>query len=74
MLVFVLLLFTVFIPIYYWYARPPNEPPCPKGFPILGIMPYLNKHPERIFARWSKIYGPVMTVPMGPQKWVILND
>jgi len=74
MLVLVLLISTVFILICYWYARPHNEPPGPRGFPILGIMPYLNKHPERLFAKWSEHYGPVMTVPMGPQKWVILND
>jgi len=37
-------------------------------------MPYLDKHPEKLFAKWSEYYGPVMTVPMGPQKWVILND
>jgi len=75
MLLFGLLIFAAFILIYYWYARRPQDaPPGPRGFPLLGIMPYLDKNPERLFAKWSEYYGPVMTVPMGPQNWVVLND
>jgi len=74
MLVFVLLIIPALILIYYWYARPQGAPPGPRGFPVLGIMPYLDKYPERIFAQWSKYYGPVMTVPMGLENWVVLND
>jgi len=74
MLTFILLVFAVFVVIYCWYARPKDAPPGPRGIPIFGIMPFLDDHPERMFAKWSEKYGPVMTVPMGPQNWIVLND
>uniref|UniRef100_H2ZIS7 Cytochrome P450 2U1 n=1 Tax=Ciona savignyi TaxID=51511 RepID=H2ZIS7_CIOSA len=64
----------VFLALYYWYRRPNNFPPGPRGLPLLGVIPFLGNHPERRMRKWSKKYGPVMSVRMGRQDWVVLGD
>ncbi|XP_078484745.1 cytochrome P450 2U1 [Ciona intestinalis] len=66
--------FTAFLALYYWYTRPKNFPPGPRGVPFLGVIPFLGNYPERVMRKWSKKYGPVMSVRMGREDWVILND
>uniref|UniRef100_H2YMP1 Cytochrome P450 2U1 n=1 Tax=Ciona savignyi TaxID=51511 RepID=H2YMP1_CIOSA len=65
---------SVFLALYYWYRRPKNYPPGPRGIPLLGFLPFLGNYPERTMYKWSKKYGPVMSVRMGRQDWVILGD
>uniref|UniRef100_H2YMP4 Uncharacterized protein n=1 Tax=Ciona savignyi TaxID=51511 RepID=H2YMP4_CIOSA len=48
--------------------------PGPRGIPLLGFLPFLGNYPERTMYKWSKKYGPVMSVRMGRQDWVILGD
>ncbi|CAK8679297.1 unnamed protein product [Clavelina lepadiformis] len=60
--------------LYDWYKRPQNFPPGPRGFPLLGKILSVGKYPERRFAKWSKIYGAIMSVRLGRQDWIILND
>ena len=59
---------------WLWYRKPPKYPPGPRGFPILGVLPYLSQYPERDFAKWKKIYGPLISLPMGWQKWIVIHD
>uniref|UniRef100_A0AAY4DV01 Cytochrome P450 n=1 Tax=Denticeps clupeoides TaxID=299321 RepID=A0AAY4DV01_9TELE len=48
-------------------------PPGPTGLPLLGNLPQLNKHaPFKSFLEWSKQYGPVTTVYLGPQRVTVL--
>uniref|UniRef100_A0A3B1ICE6 Cytochrome P450 2C15-like n=1 Tax=Astyanax mexicanus TaxID=7994 RepID=A0A3B1ICE6_ASTMX len=48
-------------------------PPGPLALPVLGNLFMLNKSaPFKSFLEWSKIYGPVMTVYLGPQRAVVL--
>ncbi|XP_072524662.1 cytochrome P450 2G1-like isoform X2 [Salminus brasiliensis] len=48
-------------------------PPGPLALPVLGNLFMLNKHaPFKSFLEWSKKYGPVMTVYLGPQRVVVL--
>ena len=55
--------------------RLPKFPPGPEGVPILGILPYLKKHPLRLFKKWSlEKYGPVMSVKFMDKKVVVLNN
>uniref|UniRef100_H2Z9F5 Cytochrome P450 2U1 n=1 Tax=Ciona savignyi TaxID=51511 RepID=H2Z9F5_CIOSA len=54
--------------------RPKNFPPGPSRYPILGVLPFLGNYPERKMRKWSKQYGPVMSVRMGRQDWVVLGD
>ena len=49
-------------------------PPGPLGFPFVGILPFLGKYPERQFAKWSKKYGPIITVKIGLKNYVVLNN
>uniref|UniRef100_H2YS89 Uncharacterized protein n=1 Tax=Ciona savignyi TaxID=51511 RepID=H2YS89_CIOSA len=65
---------TVFLALYYWYRRPKNYPPGPRGIPFLGVLPFLGNYAERTMHKWSKKYGPVMSVRMGRQDWVFLGD
>lgn len=57
-----------------WYKRPKNFPPGPRGVPLLGAIPFMGRFPERTIKKWSKKYGPVMSVRMGTWDMVVLND
>ncbi|XP_036411593.1 cytochrome P450 2G1-like isoform X2 [Colossoma macropomum] len=47
--------------------------PGPLALPLLGNLVMLNKRaPFKSFLKWSKTYGPVMTVYLGPQRVVVL--
>ncbi|XP_076818420.1 cytochrome P450 2U1-like isoform X2 [Clavelina lepadiformis] len=58
----------------YWYRRPANSPPGPRGIPFFGMYPFVGKFMERTMAKWKKTYGPVMLVRMGLQDMLVLND
>ena len=60
--------------LYNWYKRPKNFPPGPRGIPALGVLPFMGKYPERAIKKWSKTYGPVLSVRFGTQDVVMLND
>ncbi|XP_030632015.1 cytochrome P450 2C31 isoform X1 [Chanos chanos] len=48
-------------------------PPGPFALPLVGNLPWMNKHePFQSFMKWSREYGPVLTVHMGPQRAVVL--
>ena len=57
-----------------WYKRPANFPPGPRGIPLLGAIPFMGNYPERAIKKWSKSFGPVMTVRFGTWDMVVLND
>ena len=46
--------------------------PIPPGPPIR--FPFLPKYPERILHQWTKKYGPIYSVWMGDQLFVVLNE
>ncbi|KAL2095969.1 hypothetical protein ACEWY4_008117 [Coilia grayii] len=49
-------------------------PPGPTGLPLLGNLPQVDKRaPFTTFLKWSKQYGPVMTVHLGPKRFVVLT-
>ena len=60
--------------LYNWYKRPANFPPGPRGVPLLGVLPFMGKYPEKVLKKWSKNYGAVMGVRFGPNDLVVLND
>ncbi|XP_076817021.1 cytochrome P450 2H2-like isoform X2 [Clavelina lepadiformis] len=60
--------------IYSWYNKSSNLPPGPWGIPLLGIMPFLGKYPERTLRKYSETYGPIISVRMATMDTVVLND
>ena len=64
----------VALALYWWYRRPHNFPPGPRGIPFLGCIPLLEDPAARTYYKWSKSYGPVMSVRIGSEDWVTLND
>ena len=49
-------------------------PPGPLGLPFIGVLPYLGKYPERVFSKWTKTYGPIISAKIGTSSFVVLND
>ena len=60
--------------LVYWYRRPNKFPPGPRGVPILGYLPFLDKLPESTVLRLSQKYGKILSVRLGSQDVVFLND
>ena len=65
---------TVVLFLINWYRRPKKFPPGPRGFPLVGYLPFLGKTPERTVDKLSKKYGKIMSVRMGFEDAVFLND
>ncbi|XP_019614853.1 PREDICTED: steroid 17-alpha-hydroxylase/17,20 lyase-like [Branchiostoma belcheri] len=49
-------------------------PPGPPAWPLLGHLPLLGGRPHVRFSEWSRRYGPVLGVRLGPRQVVVLND
>ena len=49
-------------------------PPGPGGLPIIGCLLKVGGFPFKAFYEWSKVYGSIITVKMGGDNWVVLND
>ena len=69
---FVILIFTL---LYHWWRKPhPNFPPLIRGFPVVGVIPYLDNYPQKIWKKWSlEMKEPVIAVKMGTVDTVIVN-
>ncbi|XP_020786096.2 cytochrome P450 2K4-like [Boleophthalmus pectinirostris] len=67
--------FVLFLLVVYFISSNPaeNEPPGPRPLPVFGNLLQLNLRSLHT-SLWelSKKYGSVLTVWMGPNKWVIL--
>ncbi|XP_035667220.1 cytochrome P450 2J6-like [Branchiostoma floridae] len=57
----------------FWYLRPgKNLPPGPWGWPVLGHIPTLGKHPHLVLTSMRKKYGDVFSIRLGPKDVVVL--
>ena len=62
--------------LYYinWYWRPKRLPPGPRGFPIVGYLPFVGKSIEKAANNLSKKYGKILTIRLGSEDIIFLND
>lgn len=51
-----------------------NYPPGPKGWPIIGYLPFITRDPYEIVRKLGKQYGHVFMFRVGMQNVVILNS
>ncbi|ORX93665.1 cytochrome P450 [Clohesyomyces aquaticus] len=49
-------------------------PDGPRGFPIVGSFPFLTRFPELSLDRWARKYGPLYSINLGDQLFVIISD
>nr|BAL05163.1 cytochrome P450 [Phanerodontia chrysosporium] len=49
-------------------------PPGPIGLPILGCLPFLSQYPELNLQRWAKTFGPLYSMWIGNQLFVVISD
>ncbi|KAK7172303.1 hypothetical protein R3I93_004581 [Phoxinus phoxinus] len=71
----VLVLVLAVLVLVRWKIKPSGRslPPGPLALPLIGNLPIIDKRaPFKSFMQWSKTYGPVMTVYLGPQRMVVL--
>ena len=64
----------VLLYLIYWYRRPYKFPPGPRGFPLVGYLPFMSTKVESDVLKLGKKYGSVLSVRMGPKDVVFLND
>jgi len=69
---FLLVLATLLI--WRMSRRPVGIPPGPPGVPILGSIPFIGSNPEETFNQLKKKYGPIMSVYLGTELAIVLND
>lgn len=63
--------FWIFKKIKEWQ----NLPPGPWGLPIVGYLPFLDRHqPHLTLTKLSKQYGPIYGIGMGSVYSVVLSD
>uniref|UniRef100_H2Z1Q5 Uncharacterized protein n=1 Tax=Ciona savignyi TaxID=51511 RepID=H2Z1Q5_CIOSA len=60
---------------YWWKFPHPCYPPGVRGVPVLGALPFFGKFAHKTILQWSREkYGKIMSVRMGPNDAVVLND
>lgn len=51
-----------------------NIPSGPIGLPIVGSFPFLTHYPELTLDYWAKRYGPMYSLRLGNQLFIIVSD
>ena len=67
--------FIVLVLFHLWWRKPHSKfPPLVRGLPGLGVLPYLDNYPQKIFKKWSlKMKEPVISVRIGSTEAVVVN-
>lgn len=53
---------------------PPPLPPGPRGLPILGYLPFLERDLHRQFTNLASLYGPIFKFSLGSQTCIVLTS
>lgn len=72
LLIFILTLFTA--KLIQNLKNGKKTPPGPWGFPVVGHLPLLGKHPHKTLSNFGKQYGDIFSIRMGSWPTVILNS
>ncbi|CAL9760491.1 unnamed protein product [Musa acuminata subsp. burmannicoides] len=67
-------LFTTILCFVCLRKKRSNLPPGPRGFPVLGSLPFLDPDLHRWFADLGRVHGPVMRVRLGAKPCVVLSS
>ncbi|KAL3699068.1 hypothetical protein R1sor_017090 [Riccia sorocarpa] len=51
-----------------------QRPPGPRGWPVLGLLPYLGASPHQNLASMAKKYGPLMSIKLGSRNVVVASS
>ncbi|KAJ4836295.1 hypothetical protein Tsubulata_008027 [Turnera subulata] len=77
-LILVVVLFSTLYIILKWFSSPlPKRkplPPGPKPWPIVGNIFHIGKFPHISLARFSDVYGPLISVKLGTQIVVVASS
>ncbi|KAL3739372.1 hypothetical protein ACJRO7_020739 [Eucalyptus globulus] len=65
--------------LWRWLSRKPGSggnqlPPGPRPLPIIGNILELSDKPHQALAKLSKLYGPVMTIKLGPITTIVISS
>ncbi|KAJ4954939.1 hypothetical protein NE237_011722 [Protea cynaroides] len=75
LLFFTSLVVLFLIPIIFRRRNWRNAPPGPRGWPILGYLPYLTKgNIHGILFNLSKTYGPFYSLPLGQKPGIVITS
>ncbi|KAG2681455.1 hypothetical protein I3760_11G145700 [Carya illinoinensis] len=64
---------------FLWAAKKPRKvipplPPGPRGFPLVGYLPFLGTDLHRKFEELAGVYGPIYKVWLGNKLWVVVSS
>ncbi|XP_078573744.1 cytochrome P450 2U1-like [Branchiostoma floridae x Branchiostoma japonicum] len=69
-----LVLLLVFLVTSWFFSRPQNLPPGPRGLPVVGnILSLAMGHRFLTMTEWAKTYGPVYRIQLGRETVVVLS-
>ncbi|KAK6156768.1 hypothetical protein DH2020_011016 [Rehmannia glutinosa] len=51
-----------------------NTPPGPRGFPIVGYLPFLRRDLHHLLTELSHQYGPIFKLRLGDKLWIVINS
>ncbi|KAL5370853.1 hypothetical protein PMIN02_013016 [Paraphaeosphaeria minitans] len=68
------LLFNHPLPLVSPKIKAASIPKGPTGLPMLGSFLSLKRYPERTLDRWAKYYGPIYSVWLGNQLFIIVSE
>jgi len=69
-----LLLLLIGLMTFYSVKSSQNDPPGPKGFPFLGVLPLLTDRPDKQVLKWAQKYGDVMSLPFINNKIIVISS
>lgn len=71
---FAIVVFTILFAMWQRSQKPKGFPPGYSGVPILGMLPFMSDNPSADFYKWGQKVGPLMSVQVGRNDLVVVNN